>query len=78
MFDRLTNQHAVEGIAVDRGEFRQVRQGRFVKGERVDPVPVALTGDIGERLFRQREPAELMFHEDLPKRDNAQAHFVRR
>jgi hypothetical protein len=69
--DRLADQCAVEGIAVQGGQPGQLRDGLFVQGERVDAVRLALLDQETLGCYAgmlDLEAARLVLDQNFPKR----------
>ena len=70
------SEHSVEGIAVQRGQIAQLRDGGFIQNQGGDEMFFALLPDeLGWRLG-QRKFAQTVFDGDLPKRNRAQKYLV--
>ena len=73
---RLTDQHPVERIAMQRGQSAQLRDGGFIQGERRDEMFFALLRDELCGRLRQGKFAETVFDGDFPERNGAQENLI--
>lgn len=73
---RLTDQHPVERIAMQRGQSAQLRDGGFIQGERRDEMFFALLRDELCGRLRQGKFAETVFDGDFLERNGAQENLI--
>ena len=64
---RLTNQHSVKRITVQRRQSAQLRNGGFIQNQRRNEVFLALHRDKLRGRLWQRQFAETVFEGDFPK-----------
>lgn len=72
----LTIQHAVERIAMERGQSAQLGDGGLIQGQRRDEVLLALHRNKLRGRLRQRQLAEGVFEGDFPEGNGAQENLV--
>jgi hypothetical protein len=68
----LADQHPVEGIAMQRGQSAQLRDGGLIQGQRRDAMLFPLRWDELRGRLRQGQFAEAVFDGDFPERNRAQ------
>lgn len=73
---RLADEHPVEGIAVQRGQIAQLRDGSFIQNQGGDEMFLALLADELGRRLGQRKFAQTVFDGDLAKRNRAQKNLL--
>ena len=67
MLNRLPNQEAVKGIAMERGQFCNLRHAPFVHRQTCDLVSLSLGRDIDFRRAWQGQISQLMLDQDFPQ-----------
>jgi hypothetical protein len=72
----LTDQHPVEGIAMQRGQSAQLRNGGFIQGQRRDEMFFALLRNKLRGRLRQGQFAKAVFDGDFPERNGTQEDLV--
>lgn len=78
MRQRLTNQHPVEGIAMQGGQCAPLRHGGFIQNQRRDEMFFALLRDELRGRLRQGKLAEAVLEGNFPKRNGAQEDLILR
>src|SRR5436190_24333221 len=69
---RLTDQDAIERIAMQRRQARELQDGVLVEWQRGDATRGPLRRDVPLRWFRQWEAPEPVLDRDLPDRHRTQ------
>ena len=72
----LANEHPVEGIAVQRGQSAQLRDGDLIQGQRRDEMFFALLWDELRWRLWQRQFAKAVLDGEFSERNGAQEYLI--
>ncbi len=78
VLDGLADEHPVERIAMQNGQFVQMNHRLLIERQRRNPMPFTLLYDESVQRTRQRQFSEGVLDGQFPYRDGAEKDFVAR
>lgn len=78
VLDGLANEHPVERISMQCGQFVQVNDRLLIERQCRNPMPLALLDDESVQRTRQRQFSEGVLDGQFPYRDGAEKDLVAR